>query len=65
MTHEPRRVVGDPLAAEALDRFEHESGKGGNPIGDLPVVNERGEPVGMLMLKDLVRAGIVVPDATS
>ncbi|MES2464363.1 MAG: KpsF/GutQ family sugar-phosphate isomerase [Armatimonadota bacterium] len=65
MTREPRRVVGDPLAAEALDRFEHESGKGGNPIGDLPVVNEAGEPVGMLMLKDLVRAGIVVPDATA
>ncbi len=65
MTPDPRRVVGDPLASEALDRFEHESGKGGNPIGDLPVVSENGEPVGMLMLKDLVRAGIVVPDATA
>ena len=60
MTRDPRRVVGDPLASEALDRFEH-----GSPIGDLPVVSESGEPVGMLMLKDLVRAGIVVPDATT
>lgn len=65
MTPDPRRVIGDPLAAEALERFEHESGKGGNPIGDLPVVRESGEPIGMLMLKDLVRAGIVVPDATA
>jgi arabinose-5-phosphate isomerase len=65
MTREPRRVVGDPLASEALDRFEHESGTGGNPIGDLPVVSDTGEPIGMLMLKDLVRAGIVVPDATN
>lgn len=72
MTPGPRVVTGDPLAAEALGRFEHEAipvgdtdGVGGAHVsrpGDLPVVDEQGRPVGMLMLKDLVRAGIAVPD---
>ncbi len=61
MTRSPRRVEGDPLAVEAFDRFEHETGAGGKTIGDMPVVDEDGRPVGMLMLKDLVRAGIVLP----
>jgi len=58
MTIAPRVVQGDPLAVEALDRFEHETAK----IGDLPVVDDAGRPAGMLMLKDLVRSGIVLPD---
>lgn len=63
MTPGPRVVAGNPLAAEAFDRFEHEtvpvgeSGRLSSP-GDLPVVDEAGRPVGLLMLKDLVRAGI-------
>lgn len=59
MTRAPRTIAPDRLAAEALDRFEHDAVK----IGDLPVVDEDGRPVGMLMLKDVIRAGIVRPDA--
>jgi arabinose-5-phosphate isomerase len=59
MTRSPRVTTPERLAVEALDRFEHESVK----IGDLPVIDEAGAPVGMLMLKDLIRAGIVLPDA--
>lgn len=58
MTRTPRVLTGNPLAAEALGRFELEPVK----IGDLPVVDDAGRPIGMLMLKDLVRAGIAVPD---
>lgn len=57
MTRSPRVVSGDLLAAEALDRFQHETLK----IGDLPVVDDQNRPAGMLMLKDIIRAGIVVP----
>ncbi len=61
MTPGPRVVSGNPLAAETFDRFERETvpvdGRLSSP-GDLPVVDEAGHPVGLLMLKDLVRAGI-------
>jgi arabinose-5-phosphate isomerase len=56
MTRSPRAIHGDPLAAEALPRFERPDRA---PIGDLPVLDDHGRPVGMLMLKDLLRAGIV------
>lgn len=61
MTRNPRVTTPERLAVEALDRFEHESVK----IGDLPVIDEAGRPVGILMLKDLIRAGIVLPDAVN
>lgn len=55
MTRSPRVLSGNPLAVEALERFEHAEKK----IGDMPVVDDAGRPVGMLMLKDLLRAGIM------
>jgi arabinose-5-phosphate isomerase len=58
MTPAPRTTVADRLAVEALDRFEHDSVK----IGDLVVTDGNGKPIGILTLKDLVRAGIVLPD---
>ncbi len=62
MTRSPYVVTGDPLAYEVVQRFEREKPRTGNEkarIGDLPVVDAAGRPVGMLMLKDLLRAGIV------
>jgi arabinose-5-phosphate isomerase len=59
MTASPRVVVGNPLAYEVVQSFETGAAK----IGDLPIVDEDGRPVGMLMLKDLLRAGILTPDA--
>ena len=59
MTPNPRTTTAERLAVEALDRFEHESVK----IGDLAVTDADGKPIGLLTLKDLIRAGIVLPDA--
>jgi arabinose-5-phosphate isomerase len=58
MTKTPRTLSPDLLAAEALEYFQRESGK---MLGEIPVVNSVGEPVGILMLKDIVRAGITLP----
>jgi arabinose-5-phosphate isomerase len=55
MSRDPFVIAGNPLAAEALTLIEEFPRK----IGDAPVVDADGRPVGMLMLKDLVRAGIV------
>lgn len=55
MTRTPHVVRGNPLAVEALHLFESLSQK----IGEMPVLDEEGKPVGMLMLKDLLRTGIV------
>jgi arabinose-5-phosphate isomerase len=54
MIHGPRTISPDRLATEGLRKME------GPPkqIGEMPVL-EDGKPVGMLMLKDLVAAGIV------
>lgn len=59
MTKNPHFVRGDALAIEAYDRLEHDRER--IRIADLPVVDEQGKPVGLLMLKDMVRAGIVLP----
>lgn len=58
MTRTPRSIDADPLAAEALANFE------GGPVkfGDLPVLDADGRPIGVLTLKDLIRAGIVPRD---
>lgn len=45
----------DLLAIEALEVFQNFPVK----IGDMPVVTEAGEVVGLIMIKDLLRAGIV------
>ncbi len=55
MSRDPFVIAGNPLAAEALTLIEELQRK----IGDAPVVDADGRPMGMLMLKDLVRAGIV------
>ncbi len=55
MTESPRTIIGDPLAADTLSDFEN----GPLRFGDLPVLDTDGRPVGVLALKDLIRAGIV------
>jgi arabinose-5-phosphate isomerase len=57
MTKTPRLIVGDPLAAEAMESFE----SGPIRFGDMPVVDEMQRPIGILTLKDLVREGILPP----
>lgn len=57
MTPSPRLIEGDPLAAEAMASFE----SGPVRFGDVPVVDSDGHPMGVLTLKDLVRAGIQPP----
>lgn len=52
MTKSPTTVAPDDLAVEGLRIMEERK------IGDLPVVRE-GHPVGMLMLKDVTKAGLV------
>ena len=54
MSPGPATIEPDLLAVEALETFQNFPKK----IGELPVVTE-GRPVGLLMLKDLLRAGIV------
>ncbi len=54
MTQHPRTLTTDLLAAESLNIMQ-----GPPQIGEMPVVNDAGIVVGMLMLKDLLRAGIV------
>ena len=55
MNPEPMVIVGNPLAVEAFQHLEEHPRK----IGEAPVVDSDGHPVGMIMLKDLIRAGIV------
>jgi len=53
MTSNPRTITPDRLASEAL-KILHEK-----KIDELPVVNEKGEPVGMLDVQDLLDVGVV------
>lgn len=55
MTLEPATIVGNPLAFDTLVSFE----RGTTRIGDIPVLNEHGCPIGVLALKDLVSNGII------
>lgn len=59
MTHNPGLVTADLLATEGLRRLDDFHPLPGQKAGDAPVVDSEGRPVGMLMLKDLVKAGIV------
>ena len=54
MIHGPRTISPDKLATEGLRAMEAPP----KQIGEMPVLVD-GKPVGMLMLKDLVAAGIV------
>lgn len=55
MISNPRTISPDRLATEGLRKMEAPP----KQIGEMPVLDEDGRPVGMLMLKDLVAAGIV------
>jgi arabinose-5-phosphate isomerase len=54
MTKSPSSIEPDLLAIEALEVFQNSSAK----IGEMPVV-KNGKVLGLLMLKDLLRSGIV------
>lgn len=49
------RVQGNPLAIEVMEKFQSLPIK----IGDIPVLDDTGRPVGIITLKDLLRLGIV------
>lgn len=49
------RLQGNPLAIEVMEKFQSLPVK----IGDMPVLDEAGRPIGMVTLKDLLRMGIV------
>lgn len=53
MTSSPRTIGPEQLAAEGLKLLETYK------IGEIPVLDERSVPVGILMMKDLFQAGIV------
>lgn len=55
MTRHPTTLRGNPLAIEVLEQFHRAHAK----IGDIPVLDDEGRPIGMIVLKDLLRAGIV------
>lgn len=59
MTRAPRVITGNPLAYEVVRQFADAQHVHARRAGDLPVVDDDGRPLGMLMLKDLLRAGIV------
>lgn len=55
MNRQPLVIQGDPLAAEALTILEESERR----PGEAPVLDADGRPVGCIMLKDLLRCGIV------
>lgn len=55
MNREPLVIRGDPLAAEALAILQESARR----PGEAPVIDTDGRPVGCIMLKDLLRSGIV------
>jgi len=59
MTHRPGVITAELLATEGLRKLDDFHPLPGQKAGDAPVVDADGKPVGMLMLKDLVKAGIV------
>ncbi|MGI4791711.1 MAG: KpsF/GutQ family sugar-phosphate isomerase [Janthinobacterium lividum] len=59
MTSSPGVVRPEMLATEGLHRLDTFHPLPGQKAGDAPVVDAEGRPVGMLTLKDLVKAGIV------
>jgi arabinose-5-phosphate isomerase len=59
MTRSPGTVSADLLAIDGLRLLEEFHPEPGSRVGEAPVVDSEGRPLGMLMLKDLVKAGIV------
>ena len=59
MTPNPGVITADLLATEGLRKLDDFHPLPGQKAGDAPVVDTEGKPIGMLMLKDLVKAGIV------
>lgn len=55
MNRSPITIHPDKLAAEGLKMMDTP----GKQIGEIPVLDESGKPVGVLMLKDLLQAGIL------
>ncbi|MCK8816349.1 KpsF/GutQ family sugar-phosphate isomerase [Natroniella sulfidigena] len=53
MTANPTVISVDKLAAEALKIMQEQE------ISDLPVVNEQGEPLGLINFQDLLKAGVL------
>ncbi len=59
MTRAPGVVRPEMLATEGLRRLDEFHPLPGQKAGDAPVVDDDGRPLGLLTLKDLVKAGIV------
>ena len=59
MTPRPGLLTADLLATEGLQKLDDFHPFPGQKAGDAPVVDADGKPLGMLMLKDLVKAGII------
>ena len=59
MNPRPGVLPADLLAAAARVRLEQFHPLPGSTVGEAPVVDAEGRPLGMLMLKDLDKAGIV------
>jgi arabinose-5-phosphate isomerase len=59
MTRHPLTVSPDQLAAEILEIINEKALRTGVNIGETPVVDDERRPLGMLMLKDIARAGIL------
>ncbi|MEN6521508.1 MAG: KpsF/GutQ family sugar-phosphate isomerase [Armatimonadota bacterium] len=55
MNSAPTTIHPDKLAAEGLKLMDSRE----KQIGEIPVLDESGKPVGILMLKDLLQAGIL------
>ncbi|MCK8827322.1 KpsF/GutQ family sugar-phosphate isomerase [Natroniella acetigena] len=53
MTASPTVISVDKLAAEALKIMQEQE------ISDLPVVNQQGEPLGLINFQDLLKAGVL------
>jgi arabinose-5-phosphate isomerase len=59
MNPKPGLLTPDILAVEGLRMLGEFHPIPGNKVGEAPVVDSGGRPVGLLMLKDLVKAGLV------
>ena len=59
MTRDPAVMRLGQLAAEALHVMEERAASRGVRIGEIPILDDANRPVGVLNLKDLVRAGIM------
>lgn len=59
MNRQPGVVRPEMLAVEARQKLSDFHPLPGSTVGEAPVVDDEGRPLGMLMLKDLDKAGIV------